>query len=114
MGQSLRLGPALCWLALSAPALADTSPITQDLPLDPAWLTLMHYQQDTLGGGYTSQADDSAFFISATWQAQRSTPSLLPPYRPFSNPAWATTPPHAAFRPAQPGSMDSCISHCRR
>ncbi|WP_203299645.1 DUF4105 domain-containing protein [Marinobacter sediminum] len=64
MGQSLRLGPALCWLALSAPALADTPPTTQDLHLDPAWLTLMHYQQDTLGGGFTSQADDSAFFIS--------------------------------------------------
>lgn len=64
MGQSLRLGPALCWLALSASALADTPPTTQDLHLDPAWLTLMHYQQDTLGGGFTSQADDSAFFIS--------------------------------------------------
>lgn len=64
MGQSLRLGPALCWLALSAPALAGTPPTTQDLHLDPAWLTLMHYQQDTFGGGFTSQADDSAFFIS--------------------------------------------------
>ncbi|MEP4468362.1 DUF4105 domain-containing protein, partial [Marinobacter alexandrii] len=64
MGHSLRLGPALCWLALSAPALADTSPTTQDLYLDPAWLTLMHYQQDTLGGGFTSQADDPDFFLS--------------------------------------------------
>ncbi|WP_322001432.1 DUF4105 domain-containing protein [Marinobacter alexandrii] len=64
MGHSLRLGPALCWLALSAPALADTSPTTQDLYLDPAWLTLMHYQQDTLGGGFTSLADDPDFFLS--------------------------------------------------
>lgn len=64
MGQSLRIGPVLCWLALSTPALADTPPTTQDLHLDPAWLTLMHYQQDNFGGGFTSQADDSEFFIS--------------------------------------------------
>lgn len=64
MGQSLRLGSALCWLVLSASAAADTSPTTKDTHLDPAWLTLVHYQEDTFGSGFTSQADDPNFFLS--------------------------------------------------
>ena len=64
MGHSLRLGQALFWLALTAPAQADSSQGTDNLHLDPAWLTLGHYHADTLGGGYTSQADDPDFFLS--------------------------------------------------
>ncbi|MDY6798063.1 MAG: DUF4105 domain-containing protein [Pseudomonadota bacterium] len=30
----------------------------------PAWLTLGHYQEETLGSGFTSQADDPDFFLS--------------------------------------------------
>lgn len=64
MGYSLRLGPALFWLALTVPAQADTSRDIDDLALAPAWLTLGHYQPDTLGGSFTSQADDPEFFLS--------------------------------------------------
>jgi len=64
MGKTLRLGLALCWLAASGPALAADSTNTKPLYLDAAWLTLVHYQPDTFGGGYTSQADDPAFFLS--------------------------------------------------
>ncbi|MDK9556592.1 DUF4105 domain-containing protein [Marinobacter sp. M216] len=64
MGYLLRLGPALLWLALTAPVQADTPRNTQTLSQDPAWLTLGHYQTDTLGTGFTSQADDPDFFLS--------------------------------------------------
>jgi len=64
MGKTLRLGLALCWLAASGPALAADSTNTKPLYLDAAWLTLVHYQPDTFGGGYTSQADDPALFLS--------------------------------------------------
>ena len=64
MGYTLRLGLALCWLAASGPALAADSPNTNQLHLDSAWLTLVHYQPDTWGSGFTSQADDPAFFLS--------------------------------------------------
>lgn len=64
MGNMLRIGPALIWLAVSLPTQADTPADTSELHLDPAWLTLIHYQPDTFGDGYTSQADDPAFFLS--------------------------------------------------
>lgn len=64
MGYTLRLGLALSWLAASGPALAADSPNTNQLHLDSAWLTLVHYQPDTWGSGFTSQADDPAFFLS--------------------------------------------------
>ena len=57
MGNMLRIGPALIWLAVSLPTQADTPADTSELHLDPAWLTLIHYQPDTFGDGYTSQAD---------------------------------------------------------
>lgn len=31
---------------------------------DPAWLALVHYRKDTIGNGYTSEADDPRFFLS--------------------------------------------------
>ncbi|MBW0147467.1 Lnb N-terminal periplasmic domain-containing protein [Marinobacter arenosus] len=64
MGYMLRLGPALFWLALTVPVQADTPRDIQTLSQDPAWLTLGHYQPDTLGSGFTSQADDPDFFLS--------------------------------------------------
>ncbi|AOY90373.1 hypothetical protein BKP64_18345 [Marinobacter salinus] len=64
MGYSLRIGPALIWLALTATAHADPDAGAGQPYLDPAWLMLGHYHPDTLGDGYTSQADDPAFFLS--------------------------------------------------
>ena len=64
MGHFFRHGLALGWLAISAPALAAALPNIDTLHQDPAWLTLVHYQPDTFSGGYTSQADDPAFFLS--------------------------------------------------
>ncbi|WP_273207298.1 DUF4105 domain-containing protein [Marinobacter subterrani] len=64
MGNTLRIGPALIWLAISLPSAADVITSQPSLYLDPAWLTLIHYQPDAFGDGYTSQADDPAFFLS--------------------------------------------------
>ncbi len=64
MGHSLRIGQALACLTLSWTLQAAEIAAPGDLHLDPAWLTLGHYQPDTLGDGYTSQADDAAFFLS--------------------------------------------------
>jgi len=65
MHASLRYGLACFWLAAgSHHALAQTTPESRPLHLDPAWLTLGHYQSNTFGGGYTSQADDADFFLS--------------------------------------------------
>ena len=65
MGNSLRIGPVMLWLIISLPLQAQTRVADNPLHLDPAWLTLIHYQPDRFGGGYTSEADDSAFFLSA-------------------------------------------------
>ncbi|TNE72544.1 MAG: DUF4105 domain-containing protein [Gammaproteobacteria bacterium] len=64
MGNLLRLGPALLLLALTLPAQAETHTNDEALYQDPAWLILGHYQEDTWGDGYTSQADDPDFFLS--------------------------------------------------
>lgn len=66
MGHSLRIGPALLWLVFSLPLQAQVQLTDKTLHLDPAWLTLLHYEPDWLGNGYTSQADDPAFFLSET------------------------------------------------
>ena len=63
MGNKLRIGPALIWLAVSLPIQAAPD-LPSRLHLDPTWLTLVHYQPDTFGDGFTSQADDPAFFLS--------------------------------------------------
>lgn len=62
-----RLFSALLALALTSQAWAEQRPADdrlRELAHDPAWLTLGHYRPDTLGSGYTSQADDPDFFIS--------------------------------------------------
>jgi len=64
MGQTLRLGQAAFWLALSFNLHASDIHIPEHLYHDPVWLTLGHYQPDTFGDGYTSQADDDDFFLS--------------------------------------------------
>ncbi|MCM0613269.1 DUF4105 domain-containing protein [Marinobacter sediminum] len=64
MGYSLRIGPALLWLALTVSGHANSASGGSPPYLDPAWLTLGHYHPDTLGDSYTSQADDPAFFLS--------------------------------------------------
>lgn len=53
-------------LSASFPTFASTpTPETlADLATTDAWLTLGHYHPDTLGSGYTSQADDNSFFLS--------------------------------------------------
>ncbi|QSP95039.1 DUF4105 domain-containing protein [Marinobacter salinisoli] len=65
MGNLVRFGLVVCWLAQFPFALAQ-SPTSDGEPLhsDPAWLTLGHYHPNTLGGGFTSQADDPDFFLS--------------------------------------------------
>jgi len=55
---------AIIWLATGSNALANPLPDTGDLHQHPAWLTLIHYQPDRFGDGYTSQADDDSFFLS--------------------------------------------------
>lgn len=64
MGNLLRLGSAIGWLAVGLPALADTAAGPDNPYLDPTWLTLVHYQKNIVGDGYTSQADDPDFFLS--------------------------------------------------
>ncbi|MDO3720886.1 DUF4105 domain-containing protein [Marinobacter sp. chi1] len=65
MGNLFRLGLVVCWLAQFPLAQAQsTLADSNKLYLDPAWLTLGHYHPDKFGGGYTSQADDPAFFLS--------------------------------------------------
>ena len=65
MGYPLRTGQAALWLACSLATPAALAAIPDNLHQHPVWLTLGHYHQDTLGSGYTSQADDPAFFLSA-------------------------------------------------
>ncbi len=64
MHSLLRTGLAVLSFATSTFALADLATTPPGLHQDPAWLMLGHYQTDKFGGGYTSQADDTAFFIS--------------------------------------------------
>ncbi|WP_417539080.1 DUF4105 domain-containing protein [Marinobacter sp.] len=64
MGKTLRIGPVVLWLIASLPLQAQTQATKDPLHLDPAWLTLIHYQPDLLGNGHTSQADDPDFFLS--------------------------------------------------
>ncbi len=64
MRTSLRFALALLWLATGFHAYASPLPDTGDLHQHPAWLTLVHYQPDRFGDGYTSQADDDGFFLS--------------------------------------------------
>jgi hypothetical protein len=64
MRTSLQFLLTLVWLALTSNSLAKSLPDTDDLHQHPAWLTLIHYQPDRFGSGYTSQADDDRFFLS--------------------------------------------------
>lgn len=61
-GRAPRLLAAICTLLCLSNAEAS-EPLEQ-LAHDPVWLNLGHYRPDLLGG-YTSQADDDAFFLSA-------------------------------------------------
>ncbi len=64
MGYPLRTGQATLWLACFFATQAAFAATPENLHSHPVWLTLGHYHQDTLGSGYTSQADDPAFFLS--------------------------------------------------
>ena len=64
MGNILRPRQAALWLACSLTAEAALAVAPDELHQHPVWLTLGHYQPDRFGAGYTSQADDSAFFLS--------------------------------------------------
>ncbi|HTN34016.1 MAG TPA: DUF4105 domain-containing protein [Marinobacter sp.] len=67
MGYSLRIGPALLWLAFTVSVHAASpshSPAPDTLHQQPVWLELGHYRANVFGSGFTSQADDSAFFLS--------------------------------------------------
>src|SRR5690554_7727503 len=64
MGYPLRTGQAALWLACSLATPATFADIPDNLHEHPVWLTLGHYHQDTLGSGFTSQADHPAFFLS--------------------------------------------------
>lgn len=64
MRTSLRFALAFVWLASCINAFATSLPDTGNLHLNPAWLTLLHYQPDRFGDGYTGQADDDAFYLS--------------------------------------------------
>lgn len=65
MGTTLRrTGHALLWLLFSVQLQAAEHPNLKTLSKDPVWLTLGNYRPDTFGDGYTSQADDPAFFLS--------------------------------------------------
>jgi len=64
MGYPLRTGQAALWLACSLATPATFAAIPNNLHEHPVWLTLGHYHQDALGSGFTSQADDPAFFLS--------------------------------------------------
>ena len=64
MRTSLQFALALVWLASAFHAHATSLPDTGNLHQHPAWLTLVHYQPNHFGDGYTGQADDSDFFLS--------------------------------------------------
>ncbi|WP_336365861.1 Lnb N-terminal periplasmic domain-containing protein [Marinobacter sp. C2H3] len=64
MGTLSRAAQALFCLAISSSALATEPAVPEGLYHDPVWLNLVHYQPDTFGSGYTSEADDPAFFLS--------------------------------------------------
>ena len=64
MRTSLQFALALAWLASGFHTFAASLPDTGDLHQHPAWLTLVHYQPDRFGDGYTGQADDKEFFLS--------------------------------------------------
>ncbi len=64
MSHLLRLGRAVVCLACIIAARATLASVPDNLHEHPAWLTLGHYQENTLNSGYTSQADDPEFFLS--------------------------------------------------
>lgn len=64
MRTTLQYGLALIWLASGTDTLATPLPDTGQLHEHPDWLTLIHYQPNRYTEGYTSQADDSDFFLS--------------------------------------------------
>ncbi|MDN6319132.1 MAG: DUF4105 domain-containing protein [Marinobacter sp.] len=64
MGKLLYFGPAILWFFAGLPIQAYAQTATNSLHLNPAWLTLVHYQPDVFGSGFTSQADDPTFFLS--------------------------------------------------
>lgn len=64
MRTTLQYGLALIWLASGTPVYANPLPDTGQLHEHPDWLTLLHYQKNRYTNGYTSQADDDAFFLS--------------------------------------------------
>ncbi len=103
MHASLRYGLACFWLAAgSHHALAQTTPESRPLHLDPAWLTLGHYQSNTFGGGHTSQADDADFFLSPEGK-HSPPPSWRQPWPPSASPEAAMTMPAAVSPPATSG-----------
>lgn len=64
MGKLIHFGPAILWFFAALPLQTHAQITPNLLHLNPAWLTLIHYQPDMFGSGFTSQADDPAFFIS--------------------------------------------------
>lgn len=66
----IRTLPALIiGLSLCTTAQAEQPGTITRLASSEAWLTLGHYHPDTLGSGYTSQADDDDFFLSPNGKA---------------------------------------------
>ncbi|SFL82219.1 Lnb N-terminal periplasmic domain-containing protein [Marinobacter zhejiangensis] len=54
----------LSGLAATTPTLATSELPLESIALERDWLNLGHYHADTLGSGFTSQADDNEFFLS--------------------------------------------------
>ncbi|MDP4547346.1 DUF4105 domain-containing protein [Marinobacter sp. MDS2] len=64
MGYLLRTGQAALWLAGTLATHTAFASNLENLHEHPVWLTLGHYHENRFGSGYTSQADDPAFFLS--------------------------------------------------
>ncbi|MBR9870370.1 MAG: DUF4105 domain-containing protein [Gammaproteobacteria bacterium] len=66
MGYLLRTGQAALWLASTLATHTAFASNLENLHEHPVWLTLGHYHENRFGSGYTSQADDPAFFLSSS------------------------------------------------
>ncbi|MBJ6136868.1 DUF4105 domain-containing protein [Marinobacter litoralis] len=64
MGYLLRTGQAALWLAGTLATHNAFASTPENLYEHPVWLTLGHYHENRFDSGYTSQADDPAFFLS--------------------------------------------------
>lgn len=64
MRAPLRFALALSGLATAIPVQAASAPPLESIAHEAGWLNLGHYHPDTLGSGFTSQADDPDFFLS--------------------------------------------------